>query len=75
MYMPEHIRNHIYLQLKLQIIMYFLVENETDGCAKETLELCDHIVELPMFGINTSLNVMVTLGIVLYKTIEKTPKK
>lgn len=49
-----------------------VVGNETDGCSKETLELCDSIVELPMFGINTSLNVMVTLGIVLYKVIEKT---
>lgn len=48
-----------------------VVGNETDGCSKETLELCDSIVELPMFGINTSLNVMVTLGIVLYKVVEK----
>ncbi len=47
------------------------VGNETDGCSQETLSNCDSIVELPMFGINTSLNVMVTLGIVLYKTIEK----
>lgn len=49
-----------------------VVGNETDGCSKETLEACDSIVELPMFGINTSLNVMVSLGIVLYKCIEKT---
>lgn len=48
-----------------------VVGNETDGCSKETLDNCDAIVELPMFGINTSLNVMVTLGIVLYKVIEK----
>lgn len=48
-----------------------VVGNETNGCAPETLELCDSIVELPMFGINTSLNVMVTLGIVLYKVIER----
>lgn len=50
-----------------------IVGNETDGCAPETLNLCDSIVELPMFGVNTSLNVMVTLGIVLYKAIEKLP--
>lgn len=49
-----------------------VVGNETSGCSEETLELCDHIVELPMFGINTSLNVMVTLGIILYKAVEKT---
>jgi 23S rRNA (guanosine2251-2'-O)-methyltransferase len=50
-----------------------VVGNETDGISKEVLEICDNIVELPMFGINTSLNVMVTLGIVLYKLIEKNP--
>ncbi len=48
-----------------------VVGNETDGISKEVLDLCDAIVELPMSGINTSLNVMVTLGIVLYKAIEK----
>ncbi len=48
-----------------------VVGNETDGCSKETLDNCDSIVELPMFGINTSLNVMVSLGIVLYKVVEK----
>lgn len=48
-----------------------IVGHETTGVSKEVLEMCDQIVELPMFGINTSLNVMVSLGIVLYKVIEK----
>ena len=34
-------------------------------------KMADAIVELPMFGINKSLNVMVSLGIVLYQVIEK----
>lgn len=49
-----------------------VVGHETDGVSKEVLDECDGIVELPMFGINISLNVMVSLGIVLYKVIEKT---
>lgn len=49
-----------------------VVGHETDGVSREALDLCDAIIELPMFGINTSLNVMVTLGIILYKAIEKT---
>jgi len=32
--------------------------------------MADTIVELPMFGINKSLNVMVSCGIVLYKILE-----
>lgn len=49
-----------------------VVGNETNGISKEVLDMCDQIVELPMLGINKSLNVMVSLGIVLYKVIEKT---
>ncbi len=46
-----------------------IVGNETYGVSKEVLERVDTIVELPMFGINTSLNVMVTTGIVLYDVV------
>ena len=48
-----------------------IVGNETNGVSKEVLKLADAIVEIPMFGVNISLNVMVSLGIVLYKIIEK----
>lgn len=46
-----------------------IVSHETHGATKEVLRASDIIVELPMFGINTSLNVMVSLAIVLYKVI------
>lgn len=46
-----------------------VVGNESTGVSKEVLNLCDGIVELPMFGVNISLNVMVSLGIVLYRII------
>lgn len=57
-----------------QLPLALVVGNESDGVSKEALEMCDGIVELPMFGINISLNVMVSLGIVLYKVLEKTSK-
>lgn len=47
-----------------------VVGHETDGVSKEVLDMCDAIVELPMYGVNVSLNVMVSLGIVLYKVME-----
>ncbi|MBP6942637.1 MAG: TrmH family RNA methyltransferase [Candidatus Buchananbacteria bacterium] len=47
-----------------------IVGNETFGMSQATLDLVDASIELPLIGINTSLNVMVTLGIVLYKTLE-----
>src|SRR3989338_399963 len=45
----------------------FIVGNETKGISKEALVLCDQIVEIPMFGVNKSLNVMVSLAIVLFR--------
>lgn len=47
-----------------------VVGHETDGVSKEALQLSDAVVEIPMHGINVSLNVMVSLAIVLYKTLE-----
>ena len=49
-----------------------VVGHETTGVSEEVLKESDMIVELPMFGVNRSLNVMVSLGIVLYEVIEKT---
>ncbi len=54
-----------------QLPIALIVGNETTGVSQEVLDLCDGIVELPMFGVNISLNVMVSLGIVLYKIVEK----
>lgn len=43
-----------------------VVGNETTGVTQKTLSLCDHILEIPMWGINISLNVIVSAGIVSY---------
>lgn len=47
----------------------FIVGNETEGVSKGALKLADYIVEIPMFGVNKSLNVMVSLAIVLYRMV------
>ncbi len=49
-----------------------VVGHETTGVSQEVMDACDAVVEMPMFGINISLNVMVSLGIVLYQVVEKT---
>lgn len=48
-----------------------VVGHETHGVSKDVLDMADMIVELPMWGINKSLNVMVSCGIVLYTVIQK----
>jgi tRNA G18 (ribose-2'-O)-methylase SpoU len=40
--------------------------NEVDGLSQEGLKLCDFVAEIPMRGKKESLNVAVTVGIVLY---------
>ena len=68
----EQSKNSVpYDKFDYTIPICLIVGNETTGVSKEVLGMADAIVELPMFGINISLNVMVCLGIVLYKMIEK----
>ena len=55
-------------EYKLPIVL--IVGHESNGVSKEVLKAADAVVELPMFGINKSLNVMVSCGIVLYKILE-----
>jgi 23S rRNA (guanosine2251-2'-O)-methyltransferase len=51
-----------------------VVGHETHGVSKEVLDMADMIVELPMWGINVSLNVMVSCGIVLYEIMKHSSK-
>lgn len=59
-----------YDQVQYQFPIALVVGNETRGVAKEVLEISDAIVEIPMWGVNKSLNVMVSLGIVLYEAMK-----
>lgn len=47
-----------------------VVGHETEGVSKEVLDMTDVIVEIPMWGVNKSLNVHVSLAVVLYKILE-----
>lgn len=64
-------RSKPFYQVKYELPLAIVVGNETYGVSKEVLDIADMIVELPMWGINTSLNVMVSLGIVLYEIMEE----
>lgn len=57
------------LEYKLPICL--VVGNETYGVSKEVLDMADTIVEIPLFGVNRSLNVMVSLAVVLYQVVEQ----
>lgn len=67
-------RSILFQQTDYSFPIALVVGHETDGVSQEVLHLCDKIVELPMWGVNTSLNVMVSLGIVLYEVMKQLPK-
>ena len=59
-----------YTEAKYEFPLVIVVGNETNGVSKDVLEIADMIVEIPMWGVNRSLNVMVSLAIVLYKVMD-----
>lgn len=58
------------LSTKVRFPCAIVIGNETEGISKEVMDLSDIIVELPMFGVNKSLNVWGTAAVVAYKIIE-----
>ncbi len=58
-----------YTEIDYKLPVAFVVGNETSGISKKTLKICDAIAEIPMWGVNKSLNVIISLGIVTYYAI------
>ena len=59
-----------YDKIEYKFPMAFVVGHETTGVSREVLRIADHIAEIPMRGVNKSLNVIVSLGIVLYEALK-----
>jgi tRNA G18 (ribose-2'-O)-methylase SpoU len=62
-----------FYEVKYDFPLAIVVGNETFGVAPEVLDVSDTIVEMPMWGINKSLNVMVSCGIILYEIMKQIP--
>lgn len=60
-----------YRKTEYKTSVALLVGNETFGVTKETIALCDNTVEIPMWGINKSLNVIVSAAIVSYHVVSQ----
>jgi len=58
------------LPMKQKFPCAIVMGNETTGISHEVLDLADVILELPMFGVNKSLNVWGTGAVIAYKVIE-----
>ena len=49
-----------------QMPLAFVFGNEVHGVSQESLDLCDECIEIPQFGTKHSLNISVSVGIVLW---------
>ena len=58
-----------YRDIEYRFPIGFVFGNETRGIKPETLKLVDAVAEIPMYGLNKSLNAMVAAGIVMYRAI------
>ncbi len=63
-----------YRDIEYKLPVAFLFGNETSGLSVAALGLANDIAEVPMYGINKSLNVMVAAGIVLYRALINQPR-
>ena len=55
-----------YKDFKPKSKVVFIFGNEVSGLESKVLELCDDVIEIPMYGEKESLNVSVTAGIILF---------
>jgi tRNA (guanosine-2'-O-)-methyltransferase len=49
--------------------------NESAGISDEALEMSDYVVKIPMFGMAQSLNLSVSVGIILYEALRQRGQK
>lgn len=59
-----------YLNYNFKLPLALIVGSEQYGIDRDILNICDSVIELPMYGFNKSLNVIVSLAIVAYKALE-----
>ncbi|HOZ80702.1 MAG TPA: TrmH family RNA methyltransferase [Candidatus Woesebacteria bacterium] len=60
-----------YQQAKYQFPLAIIAGSESNGISKDVLSLCDQIIEIPMYGVNISLNVLVATAIISFDAVSK----
>ena len=64
-----------YLEAKYNFPVAIIAGSESYGVSKDVLNLVDKVVEIPMFGINISLNVLVATSVVGFDVVSKLTHK
>ncbi len=69
--LEQDAKSQPYDKINYKFPVAIVVGNETYGVSREVLDVSDVIAEIPMHGINVSLNVVVSGCILVYKIIER----
>jgi tRNA G18 (ribose-2'-O)-methylase SpoU len=68
----EQTKNSVlYTKAKYKFPLAIVAGSEMDGVGESALKLCDQIIEIPMFGINKSLNVLVATSVISFDAISR----
>jgi len=60
-----------YQKAKYKFPLAIIAGSEMNGIGESTQKMCDQIIEIPMYGINISLNVLVATAIIAFDAISK----
>lgn len=60
-----------YQKAKYKFPLAIVAGSETNGIGESTLKMCDQIIEIPMYGINVSLNVLVATALIAFDAASK----
>ena len=60
-----------YLDTKYKFPIAIIAGSESNGVGEEVLNLVDQTVEIPMYGFNISLNVLVATSVIAYDALNK----
>lgn len=60
-----------YQKTQYKFPLAIVAGSEINGISKDILKICDQIVEIPMYGINISLNVLVATAVIGFDALSK----
>lgn len=59
----------MYNKTKYKFPLAIVAGSEMNGIGESTLKLCDQVIEIPMYGVNVSLNVLVATSIIAFASL------
>ncbi|XZR53246.1 MAG: 23S rRNA (guanosine(2251)-2'-O)-methyltransferase RlmB [Enterobacteriaceae bacterium] len=67
----SHKNNNIFYKINFNIPIALIFGSENKGLRKLTTKFCDKLINIPMFGNISSLNVSVSVGVLLFEVIRQ----